>query len=168
MNCPRTRTKLKKINVGKIPVFVSEKCGGVFLENRTLTLFECPTGDRGKALANHLSQFSADSLNLDERVSCPTCSDTVMLRRYYSPLHVVEIDECPGCGGIWLDTGELSKLQSLMLNEKDKAILRSKLLDEHRQPNIKGLPHVTDIGINRDSKIDNLLDLATYLTRGWW
>ena len=109
MKCPRTRTPLKKVSVGKVPVYISEACGGVLFENQTLKSFECPNDKRGKALATHLSQFHSELAVLKERVSCPLCIDTVMLRRFYSPLHAVEIDECPGCGAIWLDTGELEK-----------------------------------------------------------
>lgn len=163
MKCPRTDSILTKVNVGKVAVYVSERCGGVFLENHTLTLFECAESDRGKALSKHLSQFHNEGLNLSERVECPSCVDTVMLRRYYSPLHVVEIDECPGCGGIWLDTGELSKLQSLMLNEKEKTLLRNKLLEEHRQPKIEGLPHLRDSWIKREKKVDHFMELISYI-----
>ncbi|WP_395342469.1 zf-TFIIB domain-containing protein [Ningiella sp. W23] len=167
MKCPRTGLALKKVNVGKVSVFVSENCGGVFLENQTLILFECPEKDRGKALSKHLSQFHNETLNLSERITCPRCIDTIMLRRYYSPLHVVEIDECPGCGGIWLDTGELSKLQSLMLNEKEKALLRNKLLEEHRPPQIEGLPHLRDSWIKRNEKVNALIELTSYISTDW-
>ena len=109
MKCPRTRTPLKKVSVGKVPVYISEACGGVLFENQTLKSFECPNDKRGKALATHLSQFHSELAVLKERVSCPLCIDTGMLRRFYRPLHAVEIDECPGCGAIWLDTGELEK-----------------------------------------------------------
>jgi Zn-finger nucleic acid-binding protein len=167
MQCPRTNTPLKKVNVGKVPVYVSEACGGVFLENQTLKLFKCPDDKRGHTLANHLKQFHGELLELVERVSCPTCADTVMLRRFYSPLHVVEIDECPGCGGIWLDTGELSKLQSLMLNEKERALLRHQLMEENRRIEIKGLPHKHDYWKRRSDKIDKLFELTAYITDVW-
>lgn len=167
MKCPRTNTELKTVKVGKVPVYVSEECGGVFLENQTLKLFECPKDRRGEALAKHLSQYHNDTIDIDKRVSCPSCTDVVMLRRYYSPLHVVEIDECPGCGGIWLDTGELAKLQSLMLNEKDRAILRAELMAEHRVPKVEGMEHIRDTWIKRDEKIDALMDLASYITGPW-
>ena len=90
-----------------------------------------------------------------------------MLRRFYSPLHAVEIDECPGCGAIWLDTGELEKLQSLMLSEKDRAILRHELMKEHEPIQIKGAPHKHDNWNRRSDKIDALFDIASYITRGW-
>lgn len=167
MDCPRTKTPLKKVNVGKEPVYVSEACGGVLFENQTLKNFESPLVKRGKVLANHLSQFHNEIADLEQRVNCPVCPDTIMLRRFYSPLHCVEIDECPGCGAIWLDTGELEKLQSLMLSEKDRAILRHELLKEHERIEIKGLPHKHDNWNRRSDKIDALLDLASYITDGW-
>lgn len=163
MDCPRTKTPLKKVNVGSVPVFISEACGGVFLETQSLKNFECAQGKRGKVLVEHLAQFHTELKNEAERVKCPSCDDVVMLRRYYSPLHVVEIDECPGCGGIWLDTGELVKLQSLMLNEKERAILRAQLLQDHRLTIIEGLPHIHDNWANRNDKIDSLFDVVTLL-----
>lgn len=165
MKCPRTSTELSKINVGKVPVYVSEKTGGVFLENRTLTLFESPLQERGRALVTHLSQFHHPLPSLAARITCPVCEDTVMLRRYYSPLHVVEIDECPGCGGIWLDSGELKQLQSLMLNAKERALLRQQLMNEHQPVKIDSMGHLRDHWIKRSNRIDNLLELADYLTR---
>jgi Zn-finger nucleic acid-binding protein len=167
MFCPRTKTPLKKISVGKVSVYVSESCGGVFFENQTLKQFECSNDKRGKALANHLRQFHNDLDNLNHRVSCPNCTDTVMLRRYYSPLHVVEIDECPGCGAIWLDTGELEKLQSLMLNEKDRAMLRHELMKEYDKVEIKGISHKHDNWDRRSDKVDALFDFASSITFDW-
>ena len=165
MKCPRTQSELTLIKVGKVPVFVSEACGGVFLESQTLALFEFPQEERGRALEKHLRQFHHQLSELDNRCWCPICPDTVMLRRYDSPLHVVEIDECPGCGGVWLDTGELKHLQSLLLNAKERAILRQQLMHDHQPVKIEGMEHLRDRWIKRSDKIDKLFELADYLTR---
>tara|TARA_R110000744_G_scaffold143323_1_gene255176 strand:+ start:5260 stop:5493 length:234 start_codon:yes stop_codon:yes gene_type:complete len=77
------------MNVGKVPVFVSEACGGVFFENATIQYFEKPSERRGAALPSHLESFHGKLLGLDERVNCTTCADTVMLRRFYSLSHAV-------------------------------------------------------------------------------
>lgn len=164
MDCPRTKTPLKKVNVGSVPVFISETCGGVFLKNQSLKNFECAKSKRGKVLVEHLAQFHTELNDEAERIRCPSCIDVVMLRRYYSPLHIVEIDECPGCGGIWLDTGELAKLQSLMLNEKEKTLLRAQLLQDHSYIRIKGQPHFRDDWVNRSDKIDSLFDVVSFFT----
>jgi Zn-finger nucleic acid-binding protein len=34
-----------------------------------------------------------------------------MLRRTYSSANPVHIDECPECGGVWLDTNELASIR---------------------------------------------------------
>jgi Zn-finger nucleic acid-binding protein len=38
---------------------------------------------------------------------CPDCKDTVLRR---ADRRGVEIDYCPDCNGIWLDSGELNKI----------------------------------------------------------
>ena len=40
-------------------------------------------------------------------MDCPVCSDAAMITL---ELDEVEIDHCLGCGGIWLDAGELEML----------------------------------------------------------
>ena len=37
--------------------------------------------------------------------------DVVMLRRKFSAAVPVEIDVCPQCGGIWLDSDELAQIR---------------------------------------------------------
>ena len=38
-------------------------------------------------------------------------TDVVMLRRKFSASVPVDIDECPQCGGIWLDSDELARIR---------------------------------------------------------
>lgn len=68
-------------------------------------------------------------------------------------------------GNIWLDSGELPQLQQLMLNPKERALLRQQLMSEHRPANIEGMAHLRDRWIKRSDKIDKLFALADYLTR---
>jgi Zn-finger nucleic acid-binding protein len=42
------------------------------------------------------------------------------MRHFFSVKKKVELDECPGCGGFWLDAGELSKIRSLFNTEEEK------------------------------------------------
>lgn len=167
MKCPRTNTTLKKVTVGKVPVYYSNACGGILLETQTLSKFENPKEKRGNALAKHLSQFQHELDSLDKRITCPKCPDTVMLRRFYSPLHVVEIDECPSCGAIWLDTGELEKIQSLMLNEKERALLRIELMKEHERIDIKSMTHGYNPWNRRGDKVNAFFELASYISDSW-
>src|SRR5262249_49783207 len=40
------------------------------------------------------------------------CPDSVLMRHFASAKRAVTIDECPTCGGIWLDAGELERIRS--------------------------------------------------------
>lgn len=130
MLCPRTKKPLKPIKVGGIDVQISEHCGGVFFNQFAIEKFKSPDEKRGKALRTHLKKFAQQLANEDQRINCPQCPDVVMMRRYYSPLKIIEIDECPSCAGIWLDAGELSSLQNIKLSESELAHLRLQMLDK--------------------------------------
>jgi Zn-finger nucleic acid-binding protein len=119
MKCPRTGTPLKTLKVGGIAIEISEACGGLFFDNLELDKFNNSDEIRGSALAKHVKQFNRKLPNEKDRIKCPKCKDIVMMRRYYSPLKVVEIDECPGCASIWLDPGELEQLQDIKLSKRE-------------------------------------------------
>jgi Zn-finger nucleic acid-binding protein len=51
---------------------------------------------------------------------CPKCEGIVMMRHFYSPLKKVMVDECPNCGGFWLDAGELAGLREENKLEKER------------------------------------------------
>ncbi len=76
-------------------------------------------------------------MNEAERINCPKCPGVVMMRRYYSPKRILEIDDCPSCGGVWLDSGELETLREIFLSDNERAILREKLIEEvERHPDV--------------------------------
>lgn len=45
----------------------------------------------------------------EQQNKCPRCCVDLKEREY----HHVKIDECPQCGGIWLDKGELEMLEQV-------------------------------------------------------
>ena len=47
----------------------------------------------------------------DRKRACPRCLEVKLQRHFYSNRRQVEVDSCPGCGGIWLDVGELSAVR---------------------------------------------------------
>ena len=51
---------------------------------------------------------------------CPRCGDTGMMQHFFSVKKQVEVDECPKCGGIWLDCGELGKIRSQFSSEEER------------------------------------------------
>ncbi|MDQ9090297.1 zf-TFIIB domain-containing protein [Pseudoalteromonas haloplanktis] len=130
MHCPRTHIELTKLIVGGIEVYSSSN-GGVFFDNRQITNFSDPTLKRALVLAEHLAALPDSDADLSSRINCPKCPSIVMMRRFFTPLHVVEIDECPNCAGIWLDPKELNKIHENHLSAREKQLLLNQQMNDH-------------------------------------
>ena len=119
MKCPRTDAPLKPTKAGGIEIDISMGCGGIWLDKFELEKFTEPSAFAGELLVEHLKQFHKPLPELEKRLKCPKDIDVVMMRRFYSPKMQVEIDECPACGGIWLDAEELEQIRVLFPNSGD-------------------------------------------------
>jgi uncharacterized protein len=109
--CPRSSTPLSPLRIGGVNTDVCEDCGGLWLDRLELARFEHPTSAFGDALVDHLSQFPPALVDHSVRLACPRHRDVVMLRRRFSAAVPVAIDECPQCGGVWLDSDELAQIR---------------------------------------------------------
>jgi len=57
-------------------------------------------------LAKLKAKQEADSMEAAKKAAhmkCPKCGESLKVRSFQK----IEIDQCAGCGGIWLDAGEL-------------------------------------------------------------
>ena len=111
LRCPRSATPLTPLRIGGVSTDVCEDCGGLWLDRLELARFEHASSAFGDALVAHLSQFPPALMDHSVRLQCPRHRDVVMLRRRFSATVAVEIDECPQCGGIWLDSDELAHIR---------------------------------------------------------
>ena len=131
MNCPRTGTQLREVDIDGTKVDVSEACGGLWLDSYELLKFDEAKESAGEKLIDLMSEYSGDDIYPEQRLNCPRDSEVVMMRRFYSVKRQIEIDECPKCGGIWLDAGELTKIREAYPTKeaRDEAVY---LLSRHR------------------------------------
>lgn len=71
--------------------------------------------------------FDDSRSDTEKFMKCPACPDTVLVM---SDRQGVEVDGCPHCRGVWLDRGELDKLNeraiSLELSAERQVSARSK------------------------------------------
>lgn len=111
LKCPRTAALLTSLRIGGIEVDVCEDCGGLWLDRFEIAKFDRPEMVLGDALAAHLDQFPPPVIDHSVRIRCPRHLSTVMLRRRYSAALPIEVDECPQCGGVWLDADELAVIR---------------------------------------------------------
>jgi hypothetical protein len=113
MNCPACTRELTKLTAGPIAVDVcAGGCGGIWLDHFELTKIDEQSESAGEALLD-VPRDSSLLVDLERRRTCPKCEpEMVMMRHFTSVTRKVTIDECPGCGGIWLDAGELKGIRS--------------------------------------------------------
>jgi len=121
MKCPRTGEPLVKRKFGDLEVDISQGCGGIWFERFELPKVQYQDHKLGELIVEQLREHANPLLDTSPRINCPRDTDVVMMRRYYSPKQQMEIDECPACGGVWLDAEQLEGIRALFSNAQDRA-----------------------------------------------
>lgn len=127
MKCPACSNSLQEMTVGDVTVDVCKGgCGGIWFDQFEFKKFDEPHESQGQALLE-IERNPALTIDHTKRLKCPRCDNVVMMRHFFSVKKEVDVDECPGCGGFWLDAGELCKIRSLFNTEEE----RHKAADEY-------------------------------------
>ena len=123
MNCPACGNVLEEITIGDVVVNVCQGgCGGIWFDNFELEKFDEPRESAGEELLD-IERDESIVVDRTKRLNCPKCDGIVMMRHFFSVKRQVEVDECPACGGFWLDAGELAGIRAQFASsqERDKA-----------------------------------------------
>jgi len=123
IKCPACFNALTSVQVGAVNVDVCRGCGGIWFD-----AFELQRVDEEHETAGDwLLQIEREpriQVDTQRKRECPRCEGVKLKRRFYSPRRQVEIDECPGCGGYWLDAGELEKIREETETARQAAMAR--------------------------------------------
>jgi uncharacterized protein len=110
--CPACHRTLSPVTIGGGSVDVcSQGCAGIWFGSGELRRFTDPNDSAGQALAT-FAGFPQVQVDVNPRRRCPKCSDTLLMRHFFSAKRAVTVDECPTCAGVWLDAGELGRILS--------------------------------------------------------
>ncbi|MGN6554699.1 MAG: zf-TFIIB domain-containing protein [Verrucomicrobiota bacterium] len=124
MKCPACDRTLARISLGSLEVDVCRGgCGGIWFDGYELQQVD----DADESLGESLLRIPRDeSIRVDSHIKreCPNCLQKKLMRHQFSPKIAVQVDECPGCGGFWLDAGELEQIR-LEKGRLEKAARRS-------------------------------------------
>jgi len=98
--------------VGTIDIDICDGgCGGIWFD-----AFELQQVDEvHEPAGNLLLEVRANAalvVDHGRKRACPKCKGVKLKRRFFSARREIEIDECPGCGGCWLDAGELERIRA--------------------------------------------------------
>ena len=166
--CPRSGATLKKIIADGVELDVSEHSGGIWFDHFELNKFTDPQSAAGRKLVEHIEKFSVRISNetAQERLNCPVDHDIVMMRRFYSPKMRIQIDECPECGGIWLDPGELKDIVNLFRNETDVQKVTNRFIEEAmNNPVMQNYLTETNAFLE---KLQNVVNVMSCVARTFW
>ena len=108
MNCPACKRPLRTKNTGAFTVDMCYGgCGGLWFD---ATELERASG-RAAATLHTIWQPPHRVATTDGPRACPRCSNQSLDKKWYSDAKTVEIDQCPNCGGLWLDDGEFTRIR---------------------------------------------------------
>jgi len=107
MKCPACKNALLEKGASGMTVDICYGgCGGIWFDANELE----KVSPRAATTLHTIWQAPVNPTKLSEPRLCPRCPEQTLERRWFSDRQKVEIDQCPRCGGIWLDAGEFSRV----------------------------------------------------------
>jgi len=130
MKCPACEASLKEVVAGGVTVDICrEGCGGIWFDAFELQKMDEQSENAGTEL---LELKKGVILHRNKRV-CPRCQKT-MVQHFFSACSAIQVDECPGCAGMWLDAGELAAIRNEYASEKERRTKADEFLHEVMKP----------------------------------
>jgi len=130
-------------------------CGGIWFDNFEISKFDEPHESEGEALLD-IERDESITVDPDKRLKCPRCDDIVLMRHFFSVKKQVELDECPGCGGFWLDAGELRQIRTLFQSEQEKHDAAEAYFDDLFGEKLKAMTQQSEEDLARTRRIVNV------------
>jgi uncharacterized protein len=107
MKCPACKNPLREKGAGELTLDLCYGgCGGIWFDARELER----VSSRAAATLHTIWQIPVGRVKFTEPRVCPRCPEQVLDRKWFSDARLVEIDQCPKCGGVWLDAGEFTRI----------------------------------------------------------
>jgi Zn-finger nucleic acid-binding protein len=127
MNCPVCEKPMVEEDFGGVRVDVcKDGCKWIWFDWLELVRLDENHEGVGTALEEALK---SPRVNDDDRgqLNCPKCGMGMQAHKYKSAKEV-NVDECYGCGGFFLDSGELREIRDNYMSEEEEDAYVDKLL----------------------------------------
>ncbi|WP_051327520.1 zf-TFIIB domain-containing protein [Desulfatibacillum aliphaticivorans] len=165
MKCPACGRELTEMTAGDVKVDACQNgCGGIWFDRFELKKLADPRESDGESLLE-LNRDPEVSVDLEARKKCPACADMVMMRHFFSPKKAVEVEECPQCGGHWLDCGELGEIRSWKLSDKERFEATQEYFSEIFDNQLAQLEKARKV---EAEKISNITRIFRFITPSWY
>ena len=139
-------------------------CGGIWFD-----WFELKKVDEHhESLGQDLIHVQRDeSIVVDRRHQreCPRCSGQKMMQHFASVKREVAVDECPACGGYFLDYGELNGIRGQYATEEERHQAAEALFDDLFD---EGLSEISDQSEIRTERARGLARMFRFLLPSYY
>lgn len=127
--CPRCRADLAAAAYEDVSVETCQQCGGYWLTQPALKQIidtrEQEWNAKDLEAIKNAPRMPVALDEIRERLPCPVCGEAMEPFNFSGDSGIL-LDRCGRCGGIWLDRGELEKVQMVVEASDEK-------LDEDRR-----------------------------------
>ncbi|MDP4116493.1 MAG: zf-TFIIB domain-containing protein [Bacteroidota bacterium] len=136
MKCPACGSELRSEKTGETMLDVCDSCGGVWFDEFEFKRFDNSSQPINQDILD-LRKKENISVNAEENRICPKCENMPMLTHFESPERKVKVNECPMCGGIWLDAGELAAIRGEFKTEEERNKAVEEFINKEIGPQLK-------------------------------
>lgn len=156
MKCPVCEHDLTEIGAESIKVDACKNgCGGIWFDHFELDKVDEEHEEDGEKLLD-IETDPSITVDHEKRRSCPVCGDVIMMRHFYSVKRQVQVDECPKCGGYWLDVGELATLRRQFETEEERRKAAAECFGEQFDAELAQLAAARELEREKRRRIVNL------------
>lgn len=110
MNCPICKIKIPRIPYEDVWLNRCSKCWGILIRKDRLTLIQ---SRQQKSQEELLDEVAAATIDTTDTLRCPHCLAKMQKKKIEMGSQPFLIDTCERCHLIWLDNGELAKMQAV-------------------------------------------------------
>ncbi len=108
--CPKCKTATHRVHYEGAPLRICGQCGGYWVGDLALKAIANRREMRFDNAVKEKFLQLAEQSNSTDPLLCLSCGK-YMIKERFKDWDDIVIDRCMSCGGIWLDPGELEKIQ---------------------------------------------------------
>ena len=120
--CPACGKEMEKIYIERAQCFIdvcTNGCGGIFFDNREFKKFD-EDHESIDEIKKTLEGKKFNKVDASYKRICPVCG-MKMMKNSTSIKGEIIVDDCYGCGGKFLDFGELEKIRAEYKTEEERS-----------------------------------------------
>lgn len=156
MKCPACSNTLVEVTVENVTVDLCKNgCGGIWFDNQELKKMDEPHESAGDQLLD-IPVNPNVSVDLTAKRYCAKCENQPMMRHFMSTKKEVAVDECPVCGSIWLDCGELNQIRNQFSTEEERTEATAQYIGQNFDKDIEEMLEKDAEGLKKAQKFAHM------------